>query len=85
MADDEPIKPRSKRWMVYVAAAAPIVYVLSFGPVMWTLKIMARNAPLSVFELANIVSWRIYAALIWSAGQMPWLRRFLDWYHDLIG
>jgi hypothetical protein len=72
---------RRLAWLAVIAVLAPIFYVLSIGPVCWTLgQFNALNSP-----WAESVFKPIYAPLIWLADHNLAFYKFLCSYLLLFG
>ena len=84
MADDESDRPRSKRWIAFVAL--PVFYVLSIGPATRLIKGLlegslgwSNRAAEMTFQFYSV----IYAPLIWSGQLFPWFNDALESYCEL--
>ena len=82
MADDEPNQLRSKCWLALVFV--PVFYVLSIGPVAWTVHTLENHLSAPANARIREAVEVIYAPLLWSSEQMPWLYDVLYWYAHLI-
>lgn len=78
MADVEPDKLRSRRWIVFVVV--PVFYVLSYGPTAWARLALKGRISASAYEMIFAAWSFVYAPLDWCGKQMAWLERWLDWY-----
>ena len=83
MADDEKHQPHSQRWTVFVAA--PVLYVLSLGPVGWARSFLRDHLSLESFDRIGVIVRGIYAPVIWVCQHVEWIRDLLTWYISLFG
>lgn len=85
MAEDEIRVLRRK--VLIVAAALPILYVLSTGPVIGVAMLligeMRHPWQASLAARFEIASRQLYAPLESLADHLPWFERFLEWYVGL--
>jgi hypothetical protein len=83
MPDNEPNRPRSKRWGVI--AALPVLYVLSVGPVSLAFEFAFRHFPDredSLVASADAIGV-LYAPLDWAAERAKWFEDVLEWWMEL--
>ena len=79
MADDEPNRPRSRRWLALFVVSLPALYVLSYLIVLWFWSPLYYNAtPETRATLKTI-----YAPIQWAAENNDWFERALIWLIDL--
>lgn len=83
MQDDEPNRPRSRRWIAFVAL--PVLYVLSYAPVLVTLDFLdKRNVLLYESETKLWDVWRtFYTPLDWASERSQWFNQVLQSYVEL--
>ncbi len=84
MQDDRPNRRRSKRWGVFVAALA--LYVLSVGPVCWTIKFLFLRFPdrEDSWGICDDALEAVYAPLLWVGADSDWFDAVLTWYTNLL-
>ena len=77
MPDNEPNRPRSRRW--WIVAALPFLYVLSVGPFCWTLDFISKRS-----SFTEMLATVIYYPLVLVGAHVSWFNEFLRWYINLL-
>lgn len=83
MQDEQSSRPRSRRWIAFVAL--PVLYVLSYAPALVMLDVLDKRDVLSYESETKLWDvWRtFYAPLGWASDRSQWFNQALKWYVEL--
>ena len=79
MQDDEPNRPRSRRWIVAIVVSLPFLYVLSYVIVLWIWSPLYNNVTPETRRALRT----FYTPILWTAQNNDLFARALTWFIDL--